>query len=210
MSEPDTETSREPWARSIARLGGGLVGGLALGSLARLWMRLIAEDPEFTWSGTLGIVIGFAIFGSTQALAVTARRRSRKRRAITVARVVGAIGMLPLFVAAGGVMLPTVVGAGLGIWRDDWPRWLRGMLLLIALGPVVFVSVDLRGSFGWSLRTLLGVVCLIALYSVIVRSTQSTLSPLADGWHMSRHRKVLVGFGASALVLVPLVLGGIN
>ena len=48
-----------------------LLIGIALGALARIWMRLIAPDPEFTVAGTLGIVVGFgllftgAAFGSS-------------------------------------------------------------------------------------------------------------------------------------------------
>ena len=38
---------------------GGLAGGLAWGVIPRLWMRFISTNPEFTWSGTLFIVIGF-------------------------------------------------------------------------------------------------------------------------------------------------------
>jgi hypothetical protein len=31
--------------------------GAALGVVARCWMRLITEDSEFTWSGTIFIVV---------------------------------------------------------------------------------------------------------------------------------------------------------
>jgi hypothetical protein len=36
--------------RSLSIVGGFLVGGLVWGVVARLWMRLITTDPEFTWS----------------------------------------------------------------------------------------------------------------------------------------------------------------
>lgn len=41
----------------------GTLGALALGIIARLWMRLIAPEPDFTWSGTIFIVAGFTVFG---------------------------------------------------------------------------------------------------------------------------------------------------
>ena len=41
----------------------GAFGGALLGVMARLWMRFISEDPEFTWNGTLFIIGGFATFG---------------------------------------------------------------------------------------------------------------------------------------------------
>ena len=50
------------------RLLRGLIGGCALGVFARLWMRLIAEDPDFTWNGTIFIVLAFTIFGVTQTI----------------------------------------------------------------------------------------------------------------------------------------------
>jgi len=55
----------------VATLSIGLFGGAALGVTARAWMRFIADHPEFTWTGTMFIVIGFTVFGSTQALVAT-------------------------------------------------------------------------------------------------------------------------------------------
>ena len=34
----------------------GVVAGFLLGIIARLWMRWISTDPEFTWSGSIYIV----------------------------------------------------------------------------------------------------------------------------------------------------------
>ena len=48
----------------MSTLAIGVLGGAALGIVARAWMRLISEDPEFSWSGTLFIVIGFTCSGS--------------------------------------------------------------------------------------------------------------------------------------------------
>ncbi len=200
----------ESWRRTAMLVAGGVLGSLVLGSLARGWMRLISEDPEFTWSGTMFIVIGFTFFGLTQSVAAAARRRSGPRWAVTIARVFGAIGMLPLFMAAGGMMMPTVVGAGLAKARVDWPRPLRAVLLLVAAGPVAYVLFDLIDTFGWSVRTCFGFVLLVALYSVIVWATDATMRPVADGWRLSTRAKVLVTVGSCALILVPVVLGGIN
>lgn len=201
---------RESWRRTAMLVGGGALGGLVLGSLARAWMRLISDDPEFTWSGTIFIVSGFTFFGLTQSVAAAARRRSGRRWVVTITRLLGTLGMLPLFVAAGGMMMPTVVGAGLARARKDWPRPLRAVLVLVAAGPVGFVLFDLIDKFGYSLRTLVGFVLLVALYSVIVFATGATMRPLADGWRLSTRAKVLVTVGSCALFLVPVVLGGIN
>ena len=87
--------------RVMTTLASGFVGGLTGGVVSRAWMRLVAKSPEFTWSGTLAITLGFAIFGLTQAGAFAAREHAIKPITITAARIVGAIGMLPLFLAAG-------------------------------------------------------------------------------------------------------------
>src|SRR5687767_10113733 len=77
-------------------LAGGLVGGVVWGLNARLWMRFISTNTEFTWSGTLFIVIAFGIVGLAQSGAYLARRADLGRRPMTVLRVVGVISLLPL------------------------------------------------------------------------------------------------------------------
>ncbi len=163
--------------KPILTLALGLFGGFALGVVARAWMRLISEDPEFTWSGTTFIVLGFTMFGFAQSIVAIARSRSPRRWKLALVRTVGGVATLPLFFAAGGVMLPTVVGAGLGTARTNWHRVLRGLCLLVAAGPVIFVGHDLVDTFGWSLHTAAGFVLMLAIYAVIVWATHFTLSP---------------------------------
>ena len=164
----------------------GPFAGLALGVAARAWMRLIAEDPDFTWGGTIFIVAGFTIFGTAQSIAIATRRRARRRWTLTIARVVGAIGLLPLFVGAGSVMLPTVVAGGLAVARTDWKRIVRWVCLAVASLPVLFVSRGLIDLFGWSLHTLAGVVGLLAVYGTIIVMARSTFAPQRDGWRLPR------------------------
>ena len=181
-----TSEAERPRPSTVPILAAGLFGGVALGIVARLWMRFISDAPEFTWSGTLFIVLGFAFFGFTQSIAAVARGRTRRRWTLTVARVLGGVGFLPLFVAAGGVMLPTVVGGGLALSRVDWPRPARGLCLLVAAGPIVFVGSDLVGSFGWSLHAAGGFLGMLGVYATIISATRCTLaarrrSPVS--WH---------------------------
>ena len=153
----------------------GVLGGLALGIVARAWMRLIAEEPAFTWNGTIFIVLGFTIFGFTQSIVAVARSRSTRRWVLTSTRAIGTVGLLPLFVAAGGVMMPTVVGGGLAAARPEWrrARWVCG---LVAAVPVLLVGKGLVGSFGWSLHTVAGFVMMLAVYGTIVRVARFTFS----------------------------------
>jgi hypothetical protein len=186
LAEPLTTDSRSTRLGVARTLSAGFFGGLVLGIIARAWMRLIAEDPAFSWNGTIFIVSGFAIFGLTQAIAAATRSRARRRWTLTIARVVGVIGLLPLFIGAGGLMLPTVVGGGLAYARVHWPNVIRGILLLVASLPVVLVAHDLVGSFGWSLHSLAGFVTLLAVYGTIIWATQFTFAAQADGWRMPR------------------------
>lgn len=165
-----------PVAATLA-LGAGLFGGCLLGIIARAWMRLISEDPDFTWSGTLFIVGGFTLFGFGQSLAAVVRRRARRRGWVALARVLGGVVMLPLFVAAGGIMLPTVIGGGLAVGPTTWHWVARGALLVVAAVPVVFVGRMLVDSFGWTLHALAGFALMLAVYSTIIVATRCTFDP---------------------------------
>ena len=194
------EYHRRRPARILATLATGLFGGLSLGVAARAWMRFIAEDPEFTWNGTIFILLAFTVFGFTQSVAAVARQRARRRWISTASRVLGAIGFMPLFVGAGAIMLPTVVGGGLAVSRADWRRVPRAICVIGALGPVVLVGSQLVGSFGWSLHTLAGLVAMLAIYGVVISATRFTIAAPAGGRKLSRRFKVAM------LVIAGLVL----
>jgi hypothetical protein len=176
---------RRRWPRFLAA---GLAGGFTLGVVARAWMRLISKDPEFTWSGSIFIVLGFTVFGAAQAAVFGARRQNASRWRLTAMRTIGALAMLPLFVAAGALMFPTVLGGSLALARVDWRRLTRILWLLPAAGPIVFVGRDLIDSFGWSARSLGGFVAMVAIYATIIWAARSTFAPQLDGWHLLRHR----------------------
>ncbi len=46
----------------------GAVIGVAVAALARVWMRLIASEPEFTWGGTIAIAAMFTLLGLLSGL----------------------------------------------------------------------------------------------------------------------------------------------
>ena len=193
--------ARRAQSRTLPILALGLFGGPALGAIARAWMRLIAEDPDFTWNGTIFIVLAFTIFGITQAVAAVTRRRARRRWTLTIARVLGGIGFLPLFVGAGAIMMPTVVGGGLALNRTEWRRAVRALCILAAAGPVVLVASQLVGSFGWSLHALAGFVVMLAIYGTIIVATRYSIAALDDGWRVKRRVKV------GMLIAFSLVVG---
>jgi hypothetical protein len=203
------EHARRHPQRVLPILAAGLLGGAALGVSARAWMRLIAEDPEFTWSGTIFIVLAFTIFGFTQSVAVVARGRARRRWTLSIARVMGAVGFMPLFVGAGAIMMPTVVGGGLAFSRTDWRRVPRGICLLAAAGPVVLVGSQLVGTFGWSLHAFIGLVAMLIIYGAIIAATRFTFAPRPDGRTIGRRYKiVLLVFAGLALTFATTGLVG--
>lgn len=186
----------------------GLLGGFSLGVLARAWMRLISEKPEFSWTGTLVIVVSFTVFGVTQSVVAVTRRHDPSRRRLTIVRVIGAAGMLPLFGAAGAVMIPTVIGGGFARARVDWRKTTRGVLCVVAAGPVFVVGHDLVGSFGWSMRSVVGFIGLGVVYAAFIWATQFTFAPQLDGWRLPRWARWTVPIVAAILFLIPLYLGG--
>ena len=107
-------------------------------------------------------------------------------------------------------MFPTVVGAGLGLARNDWRRPLRYLCWIIATGPVIFVVTDLANSFGWSPRTASGTAAMLAIYGTVIWATQATLAPQADCWRMPRWAKTALPILLCLLIAIPLYLGGIS
>ena len=118
----------------------GLAGGLAWGVFARMWMRFISTDPQFTWNGTLFIVIGFGLAGLAQSAAFLGRRAHLRRPQMTALRVATFASLLPLGMAAGGPVFPTIVLAPLALTHTDWSRRTDTAVGAVAMLPVLFVA----------------------------------------------------------------------
>lgn len=188
----------------------GVAGGFALGVLARMWMRLIAEEPEFTREGATFIILGFTLFGLAQSAARAGRQRHIGRTKLTALRLLGGLFMLPLFVAAGAVMAPTVIGGGLARHRVDWRPWARTLCAVIAAGPVAFVTIDLIGTFGLSVQSVLGTAGLLALYATVIHLAGATFAPPPNARRLSSRERWVIGSLVLGLILVPLALGGVT
>jgi hypothetical protein len=137
-------------------IGVGVLVGIVYGATIRLWMRLVTEDPEFSWGGTIFIVGAFAVaFGATGL--VRAGRRRGWRALLVPARVVAGFVALPCFVGAGSFMLPTMALGALTLARTDWPRRIRQILGALAVLSTTVVVVEVAG------RGLRGVIA-VPLY----------------------------------------------
>ena len=187
----------------------GLMLGACLGIVARAWMRMIATDPEFTWNGTMFIVLGFTAFGFAQGLAVAVRRATPRRWIVTAARAVAFAGTLPLFVAAGGMMMPTVVFGGLALHRTDWPRWTRRAFAALGSTSIVFVAVQLHSDWGWGWRWWAGMVGLATVYGIVIVMEWGTMRPQSDGWRMPGVVRVAVAVVGVVAVVLPVVGAGL-
>ena len=154
-----------------------VLGGLVLGIIARLWMRSISTDPEFTWGGTIGIAICFTLFAATQATIYVLRRKVLTRRFTSVIRGGGTFFTLPLFTAAGAVMFPTVLLASIAIWRKKIDTRVRIFLFVISFVIPVIQIKKIGSDFGWNLETLGRSSLFILIYSIVVLLLKPTLTP---------------------------------
>jgi hypothetical protein len=165
---PSTEylgTRAEQRRPAILILLASFVFGLAIGAGARAWMRLIAPHPEFTWPGTLFIMIGFGLLFTGAGLCVAAHRNGWRRWALGAARVTGCILILPAFGAAGALAFPSVIFGALAVARWDLRIPLRVLLASLAIVATVFVAVTQIPDYGLSdARAVIGVL----LYPVLL------------------------------------------
>jgi hypothetical protein len=110
--------------------------GILLGSMwmiaARVWMRLISTEPEFTWSGTLRIVGAAAVIGTALGVVQAARRRGASPRW----RMLALVGLV-IFNSQGAVLLPAAVLGGWGLRRGTAGRVVAGIGILSA--PILLV-----------------------------------------------------------------------
>jgi hypothetical protein len=155
----------------------GAAAGAGWGVLARIWMRLISGDPEFSWGGTL-IIIGFAaLLGTGAGLAAGANEAGRSRwwRLAVVPGLVLFLGPGMLFAPSflvGGLaytgrgrilravgwagIVASIVGSTLLTWLEPEPGSEATFRLLVtfAVGfTVLAIGLASGGSHLWRRRS---------------------------------------------------------
>ncbi len=112
----------------------GFLLGVSWGVVARVWMRLISTSPDFSWAGTLGILIAFGIVGLALGVVYAARRRE----ASGWWRLLYLLVPVP-FAGAGLPLLPAVVVGGWALGRGR----LGGIVALLAVlsAPVTLLAM---------------------------------------------------------------------
>jgi hypothetical protein len=109
---------------------GGLALGLLWGVAARVYMRLVAPDPDFSWVGTL-FILGLAGFLGTGLGLVWAAKAQGRRRWWLLALLPG----LLLFAGQGIPFIPAFVLGGLAFTHRH--SALRGLGAAAIVGGVV-------------------------------------------------------------------------
>lgn len=155
----------------------GLGLGAAWGVLARVFMRLLATDPAFSWSGTLSIVGLAAVAGGLVGLVRAALASGRSGWW----RLAAAPGLV-LFAGPGVVLLPGTVGMAM-VLRGRTTTRVAGALLTTA--PLVLFA-----SSGEALATTPRELAGLALFLV---------STVPLGWALAEvaHRRVPAPAGVS-------------
>jgi uncharacterized membrane protein YhaH (DUF805 family) len=113
--------------------GVGAAAGLVWGVVARGFMRLLAEVPEFSWAGTLGIIGVATVVGGAVGLVRRARTDGRSRWWRLVA-----LPFVLLFTAAGALFLP----GALGIAASRRGGWFIRVVGALLVGVSVWAVVD--------------------------------------------------------------------
>ena len=157
-------------------LAAGLGLGLALGVVARGFMALLTEDPEFTWAGTAFIVGVFAVAGLCLAAAHALKLRGRSRWWKLLA-----LPSLVLFFGPGMFLAPGVLGLALVGARS---RWLRALGALAFVGFLALIVVETAGSEeSLTVRTIAGFVVMTACCGALAVAARAALS----GWTPDGH-----------------------
>lgn len=166
-----------PPGSALAALAIGATAGAVWGAVARGWMRFVSGAPEFTWNGTVSILIIFALFGLGQALALIVHRSGRGRAAPVVGHVVAIAATVPLGLGAGGPLLPSIIVGALALGSVALRPQARLALVLVAATPTLFVLRQLLDDIeAW--RAVVGWGLMFGVYLPLVWALARSLRPV--------------------------------
>jgi hypothetical protein len=110
-----TKLATSPRILRASAVGFGL--GLCWGVAARVWMRLISTEPEFSWSGT-GMILGSTAIGGLALGFLYGARRAGWSPAWRLV----SLWWLIVFAGPGIVFLPVFLLGGLLHGRRGWQK----------------------------------------------------------------------------------------
>ncbi len=152
--------------RVVTAQGAGF--GLVWGVTARLWMRFISTDPEFSLGGTGYILLAPTIIG----LAMGFVRASTHP---TTSRFFGAASSILLGMGGGIIMLPTVLLGALCLAKRRWKWWARVLVALLASVPLGGLLLDDPDHHGW--KRLIMVIWYFGLCGSMIVMISVSLRP---------------------------------
>jgi hypothetical protein len=142
----DATEHRPPvWVAVLSGTGLGLIWGVA----ARIWMRLISAQPEFSIPGTVAILVITTLFGTFVGLAFAARQHGWQRWGHYVPRSFVVTFFLPFGIAGGLPLMLTVLLVTLAATQTAmvglWVLTLFVLLLAVAtdVGVPVIVAISI-------------------------------------------------------------------
>lgn len=192
-----------------ARMGhpilAGAAIGLAWGVAMRAWMRFIAPNPEFSWSGTLFILGAATIVGTVLGLA-----RLRRRRAGAGWWRLSILSLL-LLGAGGAVMWPSVILGAIALGRPR-PRWLRAVLGAGALAvqvPILRGVLDDNWAFAlW--ESVVAVGWYLPMLALEAWAFSVVFAPaVAGATTPGRVKWTMIGVAVAGVAFAMIMTGGI-
>jgi hypothetical protein len=130
-------TKRYPpvWAAILGGAGLGLIWGIA----ARVWMRLISTQPEFSIPGTAAILAIATVFGACAGFAFAGRRRGWRRWGHYLPRCLVVTFFVPFGIAGGMPLMLTVLLATLAVTQTA----VVGLWVLAVLAILMVMGTDI-------------------------------------------------------------------
>jgi hypothetical protein len=100
-----------------------------------------------------------------------------------VGRVGGSLGAAPLFMAAGGVMAPTVIGWPMACSGPSRPRWSRVTAGVAGSVQMALLGRFLAREFGvTAIQTVGGLVGAVVLYAIVAVAARPTFARDRRSW----------------------------
>jgi len=130
-----TEHHPPVWAAVLSGASLGLMWGIA----ARIWMRLISTQPEFSIPGTVAILLIATFFGTFVGFAFAARRHGWRRWRHYLPRGLVVTFFLPFGIAGGMPLMLTVLLMTLAVTHTA----VVGVWVLAALTLLLVVATDI-------------------------------------------------------------------
>jgi len=130
-----TENRAPVWLAVLCGASGGVIWGI----VARIWMRLISAQPEFSIPGTAAILLISTLFGSFVGLAFAARQHGWRRWGQYLPRSFVVMFFLPFGIAGGMPLMLTVLLLTLAVTHGA----VVGLWVLAALALLLVVATDI-------------------------------------------------------------------